>query len=383
MPNLIYFDNAASAPMLPEALEAVTAHLCEHFANPSSIHAPGMAARRELEKSRGQVAALVNADAAEIVFTSGATEANNLAIRGVLEPSFRKGLKPHAVTTALEHASTLRTFEDLRRRGLELTVVAPGSDGVIRADDVLKAARPETSLVSVMSVNNELGTIQPVAAVAAGLRKLKPRPLFHVDAVQGVVATPLDFKTSGADLVSLSAHKIGGPKGVGALVVRRGTALHPMTTGGGHENNLRPGTENAAGIAGFGAAAGRLLREREDDRRRYERLSGRLRTLLAETGAAGPLMPAGTMQAPHIVAVECPGAEADWIVLLLSRAGVMVSAGSACKSGSREASSALRAMGLPDARAKSVIRVSFGPQNTEAEVDVFVKTLGEALRKRV
>lgn len=380
MSKAIYFDNAASAPMRPEALEAMSAYAREHFANPSSIHALGMAARRELEKARERVAESVGADVSEIVFTSGATEANNLAIRGVLEPLLREGAKPHAVAAALEHASVLRTFEDLRGRGLDLTVVAPGPDGIVRAGDVLGAVRPGTALVSVMSVNNELGTIQPVAEIAAGLRKLKPRPALHTDAVQAVTAASFDFKTSGADLASFSAHKIGGPKGVGALVVRRGTVLRPMIAGGGHENNLRSGTENAAGIAGFGAACAALAAGRGEEIRQYERLRERLVSRLPD--GAKPLMSGRALCAPHIIPLECPGAEADWIVLVLSRAGVMVSAGSACKSGSRKASPILQAMGLPDQRAKSVIRVSFGPQNNEEEVDIFVEKLKSALEKR-
>lgn len=379
MPDVIYFDNAASAPMRPEALEAMSAFQNEHFANPSSIHALGMAARRELEKARERVAALVNADVSEIVFTSGATEANNLAIRGVVEPLLREGAKPHVVTAALEHASVLRTFEDLRGRGLDLTVVAPGPDGVIRAGDVLEAVRPGTALVSVMSVNNELGTVQPVAEIAAALRKSKPRPAFHADAVQAAVASPFDFKNSGADLASLSAHKVGGPKGVGALIVRRGTILHPAVAGGGHENNLRSGTENAAGIVGFGAACAALEAGRSEEIRRYERLRERLVSRLPD--GAMLLISGHVPRTPHIIPLECPGAEADWIVLVLSRAGVMVSAGSACKSGSRKASPILQAMGLPDRRAKSVIRVSFGPRNTEEEVDAFVKALWQALQR--
>lgn len=379
MENIAYLDNAASSPVRPDALEALSSYARDHYANPSSIHALGQAARMLIEKARADVAALIGASASETVFTSGATEANNLALRGVIGPRLDAGERTHAVTTALEHASVLKTFEDLARRGLEFTVVPPGADGVVRTEDVLAAVRPETALVSVIGVSNELGTRQPIEAIGAALKRLPAPPLFHVDAVQAVVSTDIVFKGAHADLFTVSAHKIGGPKGVGALAVRKGVRLAPVLTGGGHEGGLRSGTENAVGIAGFGAAAASLLASRSAEIGRYEKL----RAGLVERLPAGakPLLRPEAPTAPHILALECAGKENDWIVLLLSRAGVMAAAGSACKSGSREASSIVKALGLDDVRAKSVLRVSFGWSSGEKDVDRLVDALSEALRR--
>lgn len=379
MEKIAYLDNAASSPLRPEALEAVFAHLKGHDANPSAIHALGQAARKALEKARGDVAAFIGADASEVVFTSGATEANNLALRGVIEPRLDTGVPTHAVTTALEHASVLKTLEALEKRGLALTIVQPGRDGVVRAEDVLGAVRADTAIVSVIAASNEVGTLQPVEAIGTGLKKLPAGPLFHVDAVQAVVSTGIDMVSSRADLFTVSAHKIGGPKGVGALGVRKGVKLAPAQTGGGHEGGLRSGTENAPGIAGFGAAAASLRASRAAETARYRAL--RSRVVDALPPGAKPLIPDGVPVAPHVLSIACPGKENDWIVLLLSRAGVMVAAGSACKSGSREASSVVRALGLDDAGARSVIRASFGHASDEKDADRFVGALREALAR--
>jgi len=377
MNDVAYLDNAASSPLRPEALEAMFAHARETYANPSAIHALGQSARKSLEASRAQVASLIAADASEVVFTSGATEANNLALRGVIQPKLDAGEAVHAVTTALEHASVLKTLEALGRRGLSVTVVQPGSDGLVRAEDVLAAVRPETALVSVIAASNEIGTLQPFEAIGRGLKKLPTAPLFHVDAVQAVVSARVDMRAASADLFTVSAHKIGGPKGIGALGVRKGLDLEPVLTGGGHEGGRRSGTENAVGIAGFGAAAESLRMKRESEIGHYETL--RARILGALPSGARPLIGEGVPVAPHVLSIECAGKENDWIVLLLSRAGVMTAAGSACKSGDRKASSVIRALGLDDARARSVIRASLGHATDEKAADAFVDGLREAL----
>ncbi len=389
MKEIAYLDNAASSPLRPEAVAALSAS-AEWYANPSSIHALGQAARKEVEKARASVAALIEADASEMIFTSGATEANNLAIRGVLEPLLEAGKRPHVVTTALEHASVLKTLEALVPRGLEMTIVPPGTDGIVRAEDVLAAVRPETALVSVIAVSNELGTIQPIEEIGKELdsrfRGNDIKPLFHVDAVQAVVSTELSMVTARANLFTISAHKIGGPKGVGALAVRKGVKLAPILTGGGHEGGLRSGTENVSGILAFGAAAAALRVSRSAEIERYRTLRARL--LAALPVGVKPLLPAMTLPSiffgrenltPHILTLECVGKENDWIVLLMSRAGVMLAAGSACKSGSREASSIVKALGLDDARAKSVVRVSFSWASDEKDVDACADALRAAL----
>jgi cysteine desulfurase len=378
MSDIVYLDNAATMPVRPEVLEAMLPYLKENFANPSSIHPAGQEVRLAIERARGQVAGLIGAEPAEVVFTSGATEANNLAIRGVLEPMLDRGEKPHAVTTSLEHPSVAETFKALAKRGLDLTVVDPDKNGVVSAQEVLAVVRPDTALVSVMMVNNELGTIQPVEDITRGLRASKSKALFHIDAVQAPIAVDIDVKKSGTDLLSLSAHKLGGPKGVGALFIRKGTKLEPSFSGGKQETGFRSGTENVAGIIGFGVAAGSLKSLNVSGRTKTSAFKKMLLERLAATGIAKPLF---ENNATHIIPIEVPGTEADFLVLLLGRAGVMISAGSACSSGSREASPVHAAIGLPEARAKSVLRVSLGYQNTEQDIAAFVEALGAAIKK--
>lgn len=380
MNGIAYLDNAASAALRPETVAALSASVAS-YANPSSMHALGQDVRERVEKSREAVAALLGADASEIVFTSGATEANNLALRGVLEPLLNVGKRPHAVTTALEHASVLKTLEALEERGLEVTVVAPKPDGSVRVEDVLAAVRTETVLVSVIAVSNELGSRQPVEEIGRALDPGLRRGglIFHVDAVQAVVSDELTMASAHADLFTVSAHKIGGPKGIGALAVRKGLKLAPILTGGGHESGRRSGTENVQGILGFGAAAEALRASRASEIERYRRLRARLAEALPS--GVKMLLPAEAAIAPHIAVLECAGKENDWIVLLLSRAGVMAAAGSACKSGSREASSIVKAFGLDDARAKSVVRASFGWQSEEKDVDACIDALRSALKR--
>jgi len=381
---MIYLDNAASTPLAPEALEAMKASLEGQFANPSSVHKAGREARKGIERARRAVADLLHADPDTVIFTSGATESDNLAIRGVLEPILRTAGKAHAVTTPLEHPAVRETLEDLKARGLEVTLVALGADGTVSADDVLAAVRPETALVTVMMISNEVGSIQPIAEIGKGLRKLgDARPVFHTDAVQGLVSQDIDLRKLPVDLLTASGHKIYGPKGVGILYVRRGLAgedFHAVQTGGGHERCLRSGTENLAGIAGLGAAAARLAEKREDDLLRYETLRMRILNAIREKGLnAKPLLPETGPVAPNILSLECPGKTAEELVIRLSAADVMVAAGSACKAGDRDASPILLAMGLPVARARSVIRVSLGAMNTEHDIDGFIDALAKVL----
>lgn len=361
--DITYLDNAASAPLRPEALEAMLPHLKESSANPSSVHPLGLAAREAIEKARKQVADLVNAEPAEVVFTSGATEANNLAIRGAVAANNIK----KAIVSNLEHPSVSETFAALGRQGLEVEVVAP--------EMIVASATRPSDLVSCMWVNNEVGLVQPIGEIAAALSKLSPKPLFHVDAVQAAPTIAIDFKKSGIDLLTLSAHKIGGPQGVGALVVRRGVKLDELTTGGGQESGRRSGTENVAGIVGFGAAAAVLKKTREAEVGRCVELGLALDRGLATSGLGIRRLPLPGPASPHVVALEWPGTEADFVVLLLGREGVMVSAGSACHAGNRETSHVLRALGLDERRARPVFRVSFGPENGPVDVDRLLAAL--------
>lgn len=378
---MVYFDNAASTPVCRDALDALTEFLKKDYANPSSLHTYGREAREKLDEARKSVAALLHADASEIIFTSGATEANNLAIRGILAPLLREKKPVHAITTALEHSSILDTLRALEKQGLELTVVNPDERGVVSSDEIAAHLKPHTAFVSVMTVNNEVGSIQPVQEIAEMLRG--KGPVFHTDAVQGAVSQKPDVKELGADLLTISGHKIRAPKGVGALYVRKGVELEPVITGGGHECGKRSGTENAPGIVALGIAADRLLYRGDEDIATYRELKTRILDGLKSAGVGASALLPSEETAPNILSLECPGQTAEFVMLKLDRQGIAVAAGSACKAGDRDASPILLAMGLPKERARSVIRVSFGPQNTKEDADKFVSVLRDVLAKKI
>ena len=270
--NRVYFDNNATTPMAPDVFEAMRPYLLEDYGNASSIHWFGQRAKAGVEKAREQVARLLNARASEIVFTSGGTESDNAAILGIVEAA--RGERKHVVTSAIEHPAVLSTAQALERRGVCVTYVRVGSTGVIDPADVAAALRPETVLISVMHANNELGTIQPLEEIG---RIARERDIyFHTDAVQSIGKIPVDVDKLEVDLLALSAHKLNGPKGVGALYVRRGTILRPLLHGGHHERDRRPGTENVAGIVGLGAAAEKARGHLEEENRRVAALRDRL-----------------------------------------------------------------------------------------------------------
>ena len=364
---MIYLDHAASTPLRPEVKAAMDPWLGAEGGNPSSLHAAGRRARRAVEDARERVAGRLGVDPKEIVFTSGATESNTLAILGAAEALRAKG--DHLVTTAIEHPCVLDAFRRLESSGFRVTRVAPGADGIVRAQDVVAALTPRSVLVSVMAVNNETGAIQPVEEI----RRLLPSGvLLHSDAAQAVGKLPFD--AGSADLVAFSAHKMQGPKGVGGLVVRKGVPLVPLFGGGGQEFERRAGTENVAGIVGLAEAL--VLASPAT-------LGGRLeRGLLAIPGAVlnGP-----ALRAPHLVNVSWEGVDGEAAVLALDAEGVCVSSGSACASGGTEPSHVLLSMGRPKARAKEGLRFSLSPFTTEAEVDGAVQAVRrvvERLRKR-
>lgn len=358
---MIYLDHAASSPLRPEVRAAMEPWLGDEGGNPSSLHAAGRRARRAVEDARERVAAGLGADPKEIVFTSGATEANTLAILGAAG-------RGHVVTTAIEHACVLAACG---RSGLPVTRVAPTPDGNLRAEDVAAALTPATSLVSVMAVNNETGAVLPLQEIR---RALPPAVLLHVDAAQAVGKLP--FAADVADLLAFSAHKIHGPKGAGGLRVRRRVALAPLFGGGGQEFGRRAGTENVAGLVGLAAALD--LAAPAD-----AALRDRLEAGLLGIGGAARNGPAE--RAPHIVNVSFEGVDGETAVLALDAEGLCVSSGSACASGGTEPSHVLLAMGLPKARAKGGLRYSLSPFTTRDEVDGAVeitRRVVERLRKR-
>jgi cysteine desulfurase len=362
----IYLDYNATAPVLPEVAAAVSRSLQETFGNASSVHAFGQQAKAEVDRARMAVAALISADPAEIVFTSGGTEGDNLALRGAaeaLEPTGRR----HLVTTGIEHEAVLSTVAALERRGWTATILPVDSSGLLRPEVLAEALRPETSLVSVMHANNEIGTIQPVAELAAIARR--HGALFHTDAVQSAGKIPISVRALGVDALALSAHKFGGPKGVGALWVRRGVRLLPQQTGGRQERGRRAGTENVPGIVGMGVAAGVAAETLDAFGPGLAALRDRLEQAVLDSVPGTAVNGDRRMRVPNTTNIGFDGIEAESLLIALDLEGIAVSTGSACSSGSLEPSHVLRAMGLPHARARNSLRFSLGPATTADQID--------------
>jgi cysteine desulfurase len=368
---MVYLDNAASTPPDPEVVAVVTRASTELYANPSSAHRLGVAASRALEEARAQVAALLRARPAEMVFTSGGTEANALGLLGAA--ALARGR--HAVVSAIEHPAVLRSAELLGQRGWELSRIAPGRDGRLTADAVSGALRPDTALVAVMLVNNELGTLQPVSEIARALRAGSRRIHLHVDAVQFAGLLPLDVGALGADSLAISGHKLHGPKGTGALWLRRGARIAPLWDGGRQEAGLRSGTENLPGWIGLGQAAALC---RSNTGAAVAALRDRLEALVfAALPEARPTVPPGTPRAPHIASVLLPGLPAEPVLHALEARGVYASAGAACAARARGPSHVLAAIGIGDRDA--VLRFSLSRMNSEAEIETAAAALAGAV----
>jgi cysteine desulfurase len=356
-------------------LEAMMPYLREGYGNASSIHSSGQRARSAVDEAREQVAALIGAKASEVVFTSGGTEADNLAIFGVVGAARRAnhaGARPfdwrtHVVTTAIEHHAVLHACGRVEVDGGEVSFVAPGADGIVNSQKIREAMRPETVLISVMHANNELGTIQPVAEIGRMAREAGVA--FHTDAVQSVGKIRVNVGELNADLLSLSAHKIYGPKGVGALYVKTGTNLEPQFCGGHHERDLRPGTENVAGIVGFGKAA-ELARERmKKDAQRIGELRDRFEQTLTAKIPDCKVNGSREKRTPNTSNITFQGAEGESLVIALDLRGVECSTGAACSSGAVEPSHVLTAIGLTAEEGRSSVRFSLGSGMTDAEID--------------
>jgi cysteine desulfurase len=371
----MYLDYAATTPVDPRVLQAMLPYFTEHAGNASSLHAFGQEARAAVDRARVEVASLLGARPGEIVFTSGATEADNLAVIGVgLAPSARGGAARgrHVITSAIEHHAVHEACHFLQERGYELTVVPVGSSGIVDPDDVRRAVRPDTSLISIMAANNEIGTLQPLAEIGTIAREHGVP--FHSDATQWVGALPARVDDLRVDLLSLSGHKRYGPKGVGALYVRTGTPLVPLQRGGGHERGRRGGTENVPGIVGLGAALRIAGAEMDEETERITALRDRLIAgALAIPGVVLNGDPARRL--PNNVNLSIEGTDSQSVVIALDLRGVAVSAGSACSSGTLEASHVLSALGVPAERAMSAVRLTLGRPTTTAEIDEALATL--------
>lgn len=369
-----YLDHSATTFVLPEAAEAACRVMTQQFGNPSSVHKMGIEASGILEDARRSVASLMGADPSEITFTSCGTEAINTAVFGA---AHRRGRGKHIVTTAIEHSATLNACRRLEQEGYEVTYLEPDEGGHISVADLRAALRPDTVLLTCMLVNNEVGTILPVKEFGKLLRKKCPNALFHIDAVQGLARIPIKPKLWNADLLSVSGHKIGAPKGIGALYIRKGVHIAPLLYGGGQERGLRPGTEPLPNIAAFGTAC--RLRESciEQNAARVAELADYLETQLAQRFPWA--VQNGSPDLPYVRNYSFPGCKSEVLLRVLEMHEVYVSSGSACNKG--RASHVLAAMKLPHERIDSALRISFSPSNTEADIDALLDAVAEGAQR--
>jgi cysteine desulfurase len=370
-----YFDHNATTPVAPEVLEALLPLLREDFGNASSIHYYGQKAKQHLETARRQVAGLLHADPQEIVFLSGGTEADNLALFGVVRNSPRTAR--HVITTTIEHPAVLGACAQLEREGVEVTRVPVSSDGVVDPADIARALRPETVLISVMHANNELGTVQPIQAISAIAREAGV--LFHSDGVQALGKIPVDVGALGVDLYSISGHKVYAPKGEGALFVRKGTPIRSVQFGGHHERDRRPGTENVPGAVALGSAAAWIAENLDREAARLRVLRDRLEAAILARVPGSTVNGGGAPRTPNTSNIRFEGFRGDALLIALDLKGFAVSAGAACASGATEPSHVLTAIGLSPDGARSSLRFSLGRSNTAEQVDALIEAVAEAV----
>jgi cysteine desulfurase len=376
MTESVYLDNAATTPLDPRVLEAMLPHLGSRRSNPSSLHAFGGSAREGLEEARGSVASLIGASPGEIVFTSGGTESDDLAVLGLARSAGPE--KRHAVVSCVEHAAVREAARRLEFEGFEVSWIGVDADGLVDTAEFAASLRPDTALAAVVWANNEVGTIEPVPELAE-ICAAKDIP-FHADAVQAAGRVPIDVSETPVSTLALSGHKLYGPQGIGALYVREGVSLEPIIYGGGQERGLRSGTQNVAGIAGLGTAA-RLAREEMDHRVAHERM---LRDQIMAGIKAMPDVSVnghGERRLSNNVHLTVAGVEAESLVLFLDSLGYAIGSGSACSSGRHKASPVLLAMGLAEREAFSVVRITVGKDNTPEEVDGFLGAFSTAVEQ--
>jgi cysteine desulfurase len=370
----IYLDNNATTPVLPEVFEAMRPYFGEHFGNASSIHHHGQETRAAVERARDSVASLLGCHAAEVVFTSGGTEGDNLAIAGLT------GSGDHIVTSGIEHHAVLHACKHLEETGCEVTYVPVDGRGLVDPDDVRRALRPDTKLISIMMANNETGVLQPVAEIAK--MAAEADVYFHTDAVQAAGKVPIDVNRIGCDALSISGHKMHAPQGVGAVYVRKGTRLRPLFYGGRHERSRRAGTENVPGIVALGKAAELAMQgfERGDDRKIFALRDRLQQGILAQVEDAG-VNGNGAARVPNTTNIYFDHIEGEAMVISLDLKGLAVSTGAACSSGAIEPSHVLTAMGLQADRARASIRFSLGKQNTADGIDLALALVPETVAR--
>jgi cysteine desulfurase len=376
-----YLDYNATSPVDPAVLEAMLPFLADNFGNASSIHSAGQRARAAVDRARDSVAALLGAKSSEIVFNSGGTEADNLAILGLVSAVASKSAsgRKHIITSAIEHHAVLNSCQALEQQGIEVTYIPVGSAGVVDPDEIRRALRAETVLISVMHANNELGTIQPIGEI--GCIAAEADVYFHRDAVQSAGKLPLDVNQLGVDLLSISAHKIYGPKGVGALYVRSGTPLSPQFHGGHHERDRRPGTENVPGIVGFGRAAELARANLAAEPQRIVALRDRLERAILDSISSVRVNGDVTRRVANTTNLSFAAAGGEAMLIALDLVGVACSTGAACSSGAVEPSHVLLAIGLSPDEARSSLRFSLGRQTTSEEVDFAIAAIPEVVER--
>ena len=373
----IYMDHSATTAVRAEVLAAMLPYFCEEYGNASSVHSFGQRAGKALEDARATVAACIGASPEEIIFTSGGTESNNLAIKGILRAAGRKGR--HVITSAVEHPAVLNVCEELKDDGIDVTVLPVDKDARVSVEALEAAFRPDTALVSIMAANNEVGTIEPLAELAHAAAEA--RVPFHTDAVQAAGKIPMRVDDLGVDLMSFSAHKFYGPKGVGALYIRRRTRIKGVQAGGHHERGLRAGTENVAGIVGMARALELACAEMDVQGPRLRALRDKLQVGLLASVSDSKLNGHLTERLPHLLNIAFSNAEGEAVLFALDALGVAISTGSACSSGTLEPSHVLTAMGISPEIAHGSLRISLGRDNTEADVDFVLAELPKIIER--
>jgi len=368
---MIYLDHAATTPVHPRVVEAMQPYLTQHFGNPSSLHGYGRSTRMAVERARDEIAGLLDVDPQTMIFTGSGTEADNTAIIGVAMANRERG--KHVITTQVEHHAVLHACEYLERIGFEVTYLPVDETGMVRLEELKRAVRPDTTLVSVIYGNNEVGTIQPIEEIGSFLRERGV--YFHTDAVQAFGVLPLRISQLPVDLLSVSAHKINGPKGIGALYLGRTVTFLPHLHGGSQERKRRAGTENVAGIVGFAEAVKIAESEREDRVNKYLEMRRVMLQMWQQAGIAHHVNGHPEKHLPHILNVSFSAVETETMLMNLDLAGIAAASGSACTSGSLELSHVLQAMCLGTERARSAIRFSFGSTNTVEEAEQAARTI--------
>lgn len=371
MPTKYYFDNAATTPVREEVLQEILPYFREYYGNASSIYSIAKESKKALEAARAKVAAAIGATPDEIYFTAGGSESDNMALRGVVNASKKE--KKHIITTKIEHHAILHTAEFLETKGVDVTYLNVDEFGKISLEELENAIRPETVLISVMFANNEIGTIQPIAEI--GEIAKKHGVLFHTDAVQAVGHVPIDVEKLQVDLLSMSGHKLGAPKGIGAIYIRKGTRISPLIFGGAQEKKLRAGTENIAGIVGLGKAAELAVDEMEETTKKLTALRDKLIHGILESIPDSRLNGHPTDRLPGNCNISFSYIEGESLLLLLDALGIAASSGSACTSGSLDPSHVLMAIGLPHEIAHGSLRLTIDRENTEEQVDFILEKL--------